>query len=238
VERAEDSPCQYLSTVGGWDDYYRGRFNSKRRRDQRREWRLLEETGALSQELVTDVNAHPGLADAFAEVQAAHVDAGEARPGEFNNPRFRAFLEEMLAVGSARGWLRMPILWRDGAPIAYYIAFLYQGRYCVYNTSHRADCQAYGAGKLLMVFMLERFFNDGGEVIDYLRGAEAYKSTWTEGSVSNTRLRAARPGLARAIWFKWMPAAERRAPLLFRALTVASDEGVSGVLARLRRRAR
>ena len=153
VRQTADSPCQTIPTEGGWDAYYRGRFNSKRRRDQRRERRSLDETGTVTQEVLTDATLAPGLADTLAAVQAAHADAGEHRPGEFNDPAFRSFLEEMLTTATARGWLRVPILRRDGVLLAYYIAFLYRGRYYVYNTAHRADCQAYGVGKLLMLYI-------------------------------------------------------------------------------------
>lgn len=242
VHRDEDSLCQNIPTENGWDAYYRSRFISKRRRDQRREWRSLEQTGVLTQEVLTDSTIAHGLADAFAEVQAAHVDAGERRPGEFNDSKFRPFLEEMLATASARGWLRIPILRRNGAPIAYYIAFLYRGRYNVYNTAHRADCQRYGAGKLLMLYMLKQFFTERGGLIDYLRGAEPYKSSWTERTLINARIRAARPGLraliGRLVWFELMPMLKQRAPFVYSVLVVAMEEGLKGLATRALRRMR
>jgi CelD/BcsL family acetyltransferase involved in cellulose biosynthesis len=239
---SEDSSCQNIPVENGWESYFHARFSGRRRKDLRREWRRLEQTGTLTKEVVTDVTGMPGIADAFAEVQAAHVAASEERPGEFNDPVFRSFLEEMLAVAAARRWLRIPILRRNDAPVAYWIAFLYRGRYFVYNTAHRADCQPYGAGKLLMLYMLEQFFTEKGGVIDYLRGAEPYKDVWTERTVINARLRVARGGLraavARRTWFDLLPWLQEHAPLAHRALTTLSEEGIRSCAVRAWNRVR
>jgi CelD/BcsL family acetyltransferase involved in cellulose biosynthesis len=240
MHQFEDSPCQIIPTDGGWDAYYHRRVSGKQRKGLRREWRNLEEMGAVTKELLTDVDRASGLPDAFAEIQAAHIHTGEHRPGEFNDPVFRPFLEEVLATASARGWLRLAILRRDGVPMAYGMAFLYRGRYYLYNTAHHADCRRYGAGKLLIVYLVEQLFTEGGGVIDYLRGAESYKDTLAERTVINARIRAARPGLraftGRMVWFTLMPWLEQRGPLLYRALVVASEKGLAAFAARARRR--
>ena len=171
-----------------------------------------------------------------------HRNASSERPGEFNEPTFRLFLEEMLATASRRGWLRLPILWRDGAILAYFIVFLYNGRYYLYNTAYRADCRRFGVGKLLMLYMLERFCAEGGGIIDYLRGGETYKEAWAERVVVNARIRAARPGLralfGRFVWFELMPMLQVRMPFSYRVLMVASAEGLSGIARRVLRRMR
>lgn len=237
MSRTDDSVCQHIPIDDGWEAYYRSRFNSKRRREHRREWRAFEEAGALEKETLSDVSEAPGIGVEFAAVQAAHVDAGEHRPGEFNDPFFRPFLEEMLMIASKRRWLRIPLLRLSGIISAYYIAFLYRGRYYVYNTAHREEYQRYGPGKLLMLYMLERFFAERGGMVDYLRGAERYKDRWTAGGVINARIRAARPGfrarLGWLIWFRFMPAMQARIPLLYRILVVASEKGPLGIARRI-----
>ena len=242
VRRSNDSDCHLVSAGTDWESYYRGRFGADSRRYHRRDWRRLERTGALTVDLLTDVSRSIGLSASFGEVQAMHRNASSERPGEFNEPTFRLFLEEMLATASRRGWLRLPILWRDGAILAYFIVFLYNGRYYLYNTAYRADCRRFGVGKLLMLYMLERFCAEGGGIIDYLRGGETYKEAWAERVVVNARIRAARPGLralfGRFVWFELMPMLQVRMPFSYRVLMVASAEGLSGIARRVLRRMR
>ena len=91
-----------------------------------------------------------------------------------------------------------------------------------------------------MLYMLEQFFAERGGLIDFLRGAEPYKDTWTERSVTNARIRAARSGLraslGRLVWFELMPKLQLQAPFLYRFLLVASEEGPKGIAARVLQR--
>jgi CelD/BcsL family acetyltransferase involved in cellulose biosynthesis len=237
MERTEDSRCEQIPVTDGWDAYYERRFRGKRRKDMRRQWRNLEVAGAVRTEIISRVPDCNDLVQSFAEIQAAHAAAGELRPGEFNDPIFRPFLDSMLRVASEKGWLRLALLRLDNVPVAYYLAFLFRGRYYVYNTAHRADSQSLGTGRLLMLYMLERFFDEAGGVIDYLRGAEEYKKSWTERSMVNHRLRAASSGVravaGRLVWFRLVPALQQRSPLLYRVLSIASEEGPRGVAARV-----
>jgi len=240
AESTGDSPCRAIPTTDGWDDYYSRHFNSKRRRDHRRDRRIFDTTGSVTQEWLCAAAELPALADAFAEVQAAHAQAGENRPGEFNDRRFRPFIERMMTVAAQRDWLRISVMRRDGAVVAYYVAFHYRDRYCVYNTAHRADVQQYSVGKLLMLFTLERLFEERGGLIDFMRGDEPYKETWTDVCNVNLRIRITgatwHAKLAQHVAFELRPVLERRTPRLHRVLTVVSDEGWRGLMARVSRR--
>ena len=91
-----------------------------------------------------------------------------------------------------------------------------------------------------MYYMVEKFFKEGGKVMDFLRGSEEYKTLWTEQSTTNIRLCASRRGfrgvLRHLIWFKLMPFLDERARLLHNTLIVVSEEGMRGCLARVGRR--
>ena len=113
---------------------------------------------------------------------------------------------------------------RHGQTVAYYLVFAYRGRHYVYNTAHTAQCQALGAGKLLMLYMLEKLFQEGEGTIDFLRGAESYKEMLTDQSTTNLRLKAARRDAAgHVVGFlalRLLPGLERQLPRLHRLLTV------------------
>ena len=224
VQESSDNVCFSINTACSWDAYFLGQFRGKRRRDFLREWRNLSEAGGFEWEMIDALPAVSDAASAFGAVQASHVAAGEMRPGEFNDPVFRPFLEEVLVTASRRRSLRACVMKRHGQTVAYYLVFAYRGRHYVYNTAHTAQCQALGAGKLLMLYMLEKLFQEGEGTIDFLRGAESYKEMLTDQSTTNLRLKAARRDAAgHVVGFlalRLLPGLERRLPRLHRLLTV------------------
>lgn len=239
--RTADSDCYWIPTDVEWDAYCRRQFGRTRRRSLWRGWRRLESVGGFEMTLLDSVATTGPLADALGAVQAAHVEASEHRPGEFNDPTFRPFLEEMLATASAQGWLRLAVMRRDNVPVAFYLAFLYRGRYFLYNTAYRADTQSVGAGKMLMLFMLEKLFGERGGPIDLLRGAESYKGVLTDRVLTNACIRATRPGLG--TWIRTrlvlnLEAALQRPSFPLRVVKVVAEEGVRGVAIRILRHIR
>ena len=95
-------------------------------------------------------------------------------------------------------------------------------------------------GRLLMMHMLEQFFQTDEAVIDLLRGAEHFKGTWAERHCTNARLRAAhknvRARIAWLIWFRLLPALEARLPSAHKLLMILSQEGLGGFATRVLRR--
>jgi CelD/BcsL family acetyltransferase involved in cellulose biosynthesis len=232
-----DSQCFVLPMEAGWDAYTNRQFSGKRRKDLRREERKLAMAGGFEWITLTAIERASDLADAFGAVQAAHVAASDARPGEYNDPVFRPFMETMIETASRKGWLRAFLLRRHGQVVAFLLAFAYRGRHYLYTTAHTADSQQFGAGKLLFLHAMESMFGEGDGTIDFLRGAETYKEMLTDRSTTNMRLRSA--GLfASWMWFDLMPRVEHT-----RSQRVAAWVGEHGVgalgsriLQRLRRR--
>ena len=64
-----DSPCYLMRVDGDWGAFYRVRFDGKRRKDHRHEWRNLAATGSFSVDFLTSASAESGLTDTIAEIQ-------------------------------------------------------------------------------------------------------------------------------------------------------------------------
>lgn len=236
-----DSPCPAIDARGGWDAYMGSQFRQKRIKDLRREQRNLAQAGGFEFSVVDRLEALDALADAFGAVQAAHVSAGEARPGEFNDPAFRPFLDAVLAHHSARGSLRVGMLTRHGRVVAYMLGFSCRESCYLYNMAHDAQVQRYGAGKLLTLHLVERLMNEGHVLVDFMRGAEAYKASLTNLDRTNLHLRACGPGKsARIAWHlhvRILPGLESRWPRIADVLRHAGEQGLAATARRLLRRA-
>ncbi len=234
THEGDDSPCCATATAGGWEAYAERQFSAQRRKGFRREARRLQEAGGISWQTLTTPEQLDGLAPQLARVQAAQACASTGRPGEFNDPVIRPYMDAVLAAGAQRGWLRAYVLRRDGELLAYLIAFAFRDRFYLYNTGHTSESQRWGAGKQVILHGLRCMFDEAdAATVDFLRGAYDYKQMLTEHATTNRRLQAARPGapLAAWCWFTLRPAlANNRAQ---RLLGIARAQGPREVWRRL-----
>lgn len=241
VDLSADSVCRNIPP-NTWDAYCAQHFTGKRKRDQAWAHRRLQQAGPVSEAYLSGVADVRAFAEGLAGVQADRSFADGPRPGEFNDPLFRPFIEEVLEQANARGWLRVATMGRDGRTIAYFLCFLYRGRYYVYNTAHRHGSRDSGAGRVLMLCLIRSMLEEGGGVIDYLRGAEAFKEALSDDVVENVRVHAACPGwrgrLAGWLVFSAVPTLERRGGRAARLAIVALNEGWRGLVRRVGRRRR
>ncbi|MEI6317207.1 MAG: GNAT family N-acetyltransferase [Pseudomonadota bacterium] len=240
IEASPDSTCHAIDATGGWEGYLRNQFRHKRRTDLRREQRHLAEDGAFAYAITDRLEPFTSMGDAFGAVQGAHVAAGVARPGEFNDPVFRSFLDTVLERSASLGWLKVATLSHHDRVVAYLLGFSWRGRCYLYNTAHEAGSQSHGAGKLLMLHLFKHLMDEGHVLIDFLRGAESYKASLTNLERHNLRLRAARAGLSgRLAWHlheRLLPALQARSPRAADLLRHAGEEGLPATGARLVRR--
>ena len=237
IEASHDSTCHAIVATGSWEGYLRNQFRHKRRTDLRREQRHLAEDGGFAFEITDRLDPPGAMGDAFGAVQGAHVAGGEARPGEFNDPVFRPFLDTVLERGASLGWLKVATLRHHGRVVAYLLGFSWRGRCYLYNTAHEAGSQRYGAGKLLMLHLFKHLMDDGHVLIDFLRGAESYKASLTNLERHNQRLRAARMGgSGRLAWHlheRLLPSLEARWPRGADLLRHAGEKGMPATGMRL-----
>lgn len=240
VETSPDSTCPAIDATEGWQSYMHSQFRQKRIKDLRREQRNLEQAGGFVFSIASRLDPPAGTADAFGAVQAAHVAAGDARPGEFNDPVFRPFLDAVLECSAGLGALRVATLSHHGRVVAYMLGFSWRGGCYLYNMAHEASIQRYGAGKLLTLHLLEHLINEGHVLIDFLRGAESYKAALTNIERTNLRLRAARAGgTGRLAWHlhcRLLPALASRWPRIDDLLRYAGEQGVTAAGVRLLQR--
>ena len=213
VDVHPDSACAAVDVHGSWREYYEARFDGRRRKDHRREWRVLAAQGPFDVEFVTSLTERPTLLEEIAEVQRSHPAAGERGMGILNTAAYAGFFRDWLPYAAAHDQLVIATFRSNGCLIAYWIVLRHDARAYLYSTAYRRGQQYASAGRLLMLTMLERFWADGYGDIDYLRGSESYKRTWCTRTRLNRRIVAGRRTLSSQLrirmWFDTIPRLER-----------------------------
>lgn len=229
-----DSICRYISVKGDWESFYKGLFNSRRQKDHRREWRNLKAAGKLDFRFLNSFSKEPGLFETMAGIQGKHPDASDDRPGEFNVVEYRGFLKSFIAKAEKMGWLTITLLEVDGRVVAYCLGFRYNARQYLYNMSYIRQFRKLGAGKLLMMHMLEQYWPSDIDEIDLLRGDEVYKRKWAKKKRQNTRLiisqKTLRSHFACRVWFVLLPTLEKRFRKIYNLISISSEDGLKVAL--------
>lgn len=235
-----DSTCRFIPVTTTWEEYYRRCFDGRRRKDHRREWRNLRAFADADMRILRSFREKPDLLDRLAEIQREHPDAGPDRPGIFNVEEYRSFFADLLPRIQARGWLHVALLEVGGKLSAYWLGFVLEGRHYLYSTAYRRDLRKLGIGKLSMMGMLEQAWSSGTREIDFLRGAEAYKTEWAIESRYNARLLAVRgttgARLRLQLWTRVFPALSEQRPALYRALCLVRSDGWRGLARKMGQR--
>lgn len=231
-----ESFCRYIPIQGEWDAYYSQCSSAAGRRAHRKEWRRLNTVGPAEIKFVDAPSDLYAFLEMLAEVESHHPDIENARPGFMRTYPFRPFIEEFLFYAAPNDWLKVALLECSGLVVAYYLSFLYKGRYYAYLTSYRKDFKRFGVGRLTFIHMLEHFWNSGADEIDLLRGEERYKSSWAENGRQNQRLTVARATLRSrmSVWL-WKVALvemEHRLPRIHNAYRLINDHGWASVVRR------
>ena len=189
----EDSKCPYFPIESDWEKFFSSRMAPDHRRQIGRKVRRILGKGALFSILDAIPEGSPLLGQLTAIPQDEYV--GQQRNSIFSSASKRAFFEEIVARFSKRRWLHVGLLEMKNEPVAYRLSFLYQNKYCDYFTGFHRDLARLSPGSVLLTHIMEDCFRRGLREVDFLRGTEGWKSTWTDRYRRQVRIRLYRPGL-------------------------------------------
>jgi len=184
------SACASLAVHGPWEDFYRTRVGSERRKKYRKAWRLLEAAGPVAFEVHDYVARDARLLAEIAALERAHPDAARDRPGVFNAPGYADFMRAVVPVRARGGEVVVAVLRVAGQAVAYLLFFVCSGRAAAYATSYHAAWAQGSPGSLLLRHALEHLWRRGVRVIDFNRGMQAYKTLWITAERHNLRISA------------------------------------------------
>ena len=165
----------------GWDAYLADRPGQIRESLRRRGKQLLAD-GATFRVVTSGRDLEP----AIAQYEAVYA-ASWKQPEPF--PQFNAAL---MRASAAEGWLRLGLLEMDGKTLAAQIWMMQGGRATVLKLAHDEAFNSASPGTVLTGWMIRHLLErDEAAVLDFGRGDDEYKQSWTS-------LRRQRQGLVLA----------------------------------------
>ncbi len=183
VEVVGNEPCPYIDICGmsGVDDYLATR-NKKMRYNLRRQHKKAESQFLLSYTTFTERNVQEAL-DELPSMLEYHR---QRWPKAYKAPHFH---ENLLRHGLSGGILHFSRLGFGEQAASWRIGFCFNGRYYSYMPTLNPHLLEYGAGKMHLLHCISYAIEHKLSVYDQLRGAELYKSEWTEKDDSIYHLR-------------------------------------------------
>ncbi|HVA49346.1 MAG TPA: GNAT family N-acetyltransferase [Pirellulales bacterium] len=196
-----------LTLPASWDELV-GRLSKKRRAKIRAQEREFFESGRAKLQTADDARGISQGLDVLHRLhQARRSSLGEA--GCFALPQFEGFLAESALRFQRLGRLRLQWLEVDRRPGAVEFDLLGGDALFYYQTGIEPGLAEISPGWLLQAASLKRAIAEGCRYFDFLRGDEAYKSTWGAQPEPLVQFRiAARRPLARLRHKLWRAALE------------------------------
>ena len=188
VRRTPVEWCPYLDLPGDWETYLSS-LSTTRRQAIRRKERTLRRDHVVS---VTDY-APDRLNEGWDRLRALHEQRwGDA--GAFADRRLDELLRRFASDLAARGELWLNTLDVDGEPVAAWYGFAWRETVYFYQGGRDPRWNAHSVGSVLMGLMIRRAIERGFRRMDFLRGQEPYKLTWTATQRPNYEVAVFRRG--------------------------------------------
>jgi CelD/BcsL family acetyltransferase involved in cellulose biosynthesis len=170
----------YIDTICGWAAY-EGRIDAKMKSDIRRRRRRMEDEGEVALEVHDGTRDLDALLDEGFRVEASGWK-GQTGTAIIASPTTRRFYTQVARWAAERGWLRLCFLRLDGRPVAFdynlHAGRVYYGLKGGYDEAFRR----FAPGKVLLMAMIERIFEEGVDRYDFLGEEEPYKLDWSDGT--------------------------------------------------------
>ena len=180
--------------AGGFDVYWAARpsalrntvARARKRLDKRGSWRL---------EIVTQPG--PGL-EAAIEAYVSVYNRSWKTPEP--NP---LFMPSLMRLAAGQGWLRLGLVWVDGAPVAAQLWLVAGGKANIFKLAYVQGQEKLSAGSVLSAELMRHVMDvDGVREVDFLSGDDAYKADW----MAQRRERIGLVAFDRRHWRGWLAA--------------------------------
>ena len=160
----------YEEIEAGWSKSHRG--------DVRRQRKRLAEKGALTLVIPETLDEAMPLLHEFFDVHDEKW-LSQGQPGRFRDPAERKHFESILRSMWQRGAMLTALRCGD-VNVSFAFGFFSDTWVQWYRPSYRTEYEKSSPGKIHVAMMLEIACEKGWKGIDFLTGAEGYKSQWSD----------------------------------------------------------
>lgn len=179
--------CPYLPIEGTWDAFFRSRGGGFRHNIQNKLNRCRRDGVPLR--YVDRMSVTNTFIDEIVDLSARRQKTDGHRSPFLNHPD-QEFLREVLPLMGDRGMLRISEVRIGNSLGGFALAFCWQRTMYDWNTQYDPGYATYSLGRIALVHLAKRAFEEGYAEFDFMRGEEEYKFQWTSLARSNTALRS------------------------------------------------
>jgi CelD/BcsL family acetyltransferase involved in cellulose biosynthesis len=183
ITATEEAPYARLS---GFPDYaaFEARFPPKLRKNRRRQLRRLEERGPLAIRTDSGTPAAAAAVHTTMHLKRLWLQARGFVSRAFADRRFDAFFAAAAASSDRPAGVTVSTLQSNGEAVDMNICVTAKGRLGLHILAYDQRVEKLGAGNHHLELCLQRAFQDGLDVFDFLAPRHAYKMEWADGVVA------------------------------------------------------
>ncbi len=202
VARRSTARCPCVPLSGDFETFYATHVSKRSQTKDRAKLRKFAAMSGFRFRPVQQPAECRELLERIFSLQEAASYHGQPRQRPFDGARARAFFRDAVSRLSAQGWLLLNAADADDGLIAYEFGFRYHNRYLDYYGGYDPQYRKLSPGRMLMLDLIERLFAQGVSELDFLRGAEDWKSDWATDVRENEQLLVSNPGIgSRLRWW-------------------------------------
>jgi CelD/BcsL family acetyltransferase involved in cellulose biosynthesis len=179
-------PCPFLTLPGSWEEFT-GRLGKKMRSNLGYYERLLYKSFPDARHIIADSSS---LQEGMTALFELHQSRWNARwlPGVLGSRRTQAFHRDVAERFLENGWLRLHLIYADGALLSALYCFRVGSRTLYYLGGFSPNYAKYSLGTVLTAMAIRHAIEEGCTEFDFLRGNEEYKYRWLPEERFNQRL--------------------------------------------------
>jgi len=188
TELVGHSICPYLALPESWNEFL-SQCSGTRRYAINYSMKKLAEQGRLEIRICENPHELAGQMETF---MSLHQESWNERgkPGSFSSERFKRFHLRVARDFLKRGLLFLYSFSLDGAPIASFYGFQYNGKIYYYLLGVRLNpVKRVKTGTAVLGHCIQEAIRRGCREFDFLRGSEEYKYRWTSTDRRNPNMR-------------------------------------------------
>jgi CelD/BcsL family acetyltransferase involved in cellulose biosynthesis len=179
--------CPFIEFGGrSWEAYLRD-LGPQHRQDFHRKLKKLDTLHEMTFECVDSEARRRELLPVVFELHRRRWSERGGSDG-LEGPGLGEFHEELTRIALERGWLRLFLLWVDGAPAATLYGFRYGGVFYFYQSGFDPRFGRLSVGLVTMGLAIKSAIEEGASEFDLLHGEEAYKFHWAKRTRRLARL--------------------------------------------------
>jgi CelD/BcsL family acetyltransferase involved in cellulose biosynthesis len=183
VTVASDEVCPVAILCSSWEGYLQ-MLTKKQRHEIRRKLRRAQDEAEWHWRTVRDEAGLERDLPVFFQLHEASAREKE----RFMTPAMRGYFGDLARELLSRDWLRLSVFQRDGVDIAAVMAFVYRGRYLLFNSGYDPAYAACSPGIAAVALTMQDAIAEKAVAFDFLSGNEPYKYQFGAANTYTSRV--------------------------------------------------